>query len=161
MSNADLLTPAIVGLVGVVIGAAVTAWRTSASEYYADVRHLRDLQAARVRAAFKPLLAVARVLSDVTPGLQPFDRRTDVNHFPDYLVSYDQRQLGRASTNLDEHVIRTRSWGRNAALAKGAARCVKDHGSHTRHPSVEAVWRYSAVTFARRARPALWEILAA
>jgi hypothetical protein len=46
VSNADLLTPAIVGLVGLVFGVVVTAWRTGASEYYADVRHLRDLQAA-------------------------------------------------------------------------------------------------------------------
>jgi hypothetical protein len=56
-------------LSGGLLGTIITAWRTGASEYYADVRHLRDLQAERVRASFKPLLEVARVLSDVTQQL--------------------------------------------------------------------------------------------
>lgn len=62
---------------GGLIGTIVTAWQGGTSEYYADVRHLRDLQAERVRAAFGPLLELARVLSDVTQDLnsplQPAD----------------------------------------------------------------------------------------
>jgi hypothetical protein len=60
----------VVGIVVAFVGGSAlgsfVSWRAQReSDHYADVRHLRDLRAERVRAIFKPLLYLAQVRAEV------------------------------------------------------------------------------------------------
>ena len=63
MTTTDWLLVAATFLGGV-IGTIVSALALRRNQYYADVQHLRDLRADRVRATFRRLLQVAGTQSD-------------------------------------------------------------------------------------------------
>lgn len=100
----------VVAFVGGSALGSIVSWQAQReSEYYADIRHLRDLQAERVRAAFRPLLRIAQTLSDVAEQLnglfQPVDTTERDKRLNDAITSAMTKYAkARIALRLEAHV---------------------------------------------------------
>lgn len=100
----------VVAFVGGSALGSIISWQAQrGSEHYADIRHLRDLQAKRVRAAFKPLLRIAQTLADVASDLnhplQPADTTERDKRLNDAITSAMKKYAtARIALRLEPHV---------------------------------------------------------
>lgn len=100
----------VVAFVGGSALGSIISWQAQrGGEHYADVRHLRDLQAERVRAVFKPLLRIAQTLSDAARDLngllQPVDTMERDKRLNDAITSAMAKYAkARIALQLEPHV---------------------------------------------------------